>query len=141
MTSAAALTFLHSPDPVFAIVIGLRDLRVLRASKIQLRTELHEPWIQHARWLPEQRKRRIFRQHRVGIQSVEQIHIQRGSQAAYSQNLSNPEIELIQAIAVLGCGRDHIDDRSGASNERSAERGCQRRRRVDDGGLDVQGRQ
>ena len=56
--------------------------------------------------------------------------------AAQSQNLSDPEIELVQTIAVLGCGRDHVDDRSGAADEWPAERGRQRRRRIYDGRLD-----
>ena len=55
---------------------------------------------------------------------------------AQPQEFADPEIELVQTIAVLGGRRDHVDHSRGAADEWPAERGRQHRRRIHDCRLD-----
>src|SRR4051794_19302604 len=76
--------------------------------EVEIRGELDQPRIEHAERLAIERERAVLRRHGIGVERVEQIHVQRRAHAAEAQNLANAEVELVEPIAELGVRGDDV---------------------------------
>src|SRR4029077_20429653 len=78
-------------------------------SKVELGSDLDEPRLQHIQRFPPDRVRGFLLQNRIRVEQVVQIEVDVRARPADANNLREPQVDLLQSIAILRSRLDDVD--------------------------------